>query len=127
MIKKKLKDYRKANKLTQQQVADALNIERSTYAYYENGKHLPNVGILSKLSRIYDVPIDCILGNAKIHDNVLEDESHFYEETKQNKADDDFLSSISKIEQDILILFRVIRDKDAAINALKKISQEEDN
>lgn len=125
MINKILTEYRKANKLTQQQIAEVLDIKRSTYAYYENGKHLPSIGILSKLSRIYNISIDCLLGNADIHGDLLEDESEFYNKDTTDKAEEQYLSSISKTEQEVLLLFRLIRDKDAAMDALKKLSETE--
>ena len=64
-MKKKL-DYqlrtiRKASHLTQQQVADKLEMNRSTYAYYETGKTTPSIFTLMKLSQLFQVPIDYIL------------------------------------------------------------------
>ena len=64
-MKKKL-DYqlrtiRKASHLTQQQVADKLEMDRSTYAYYETGKTTPSIFTLMKLSQLFQVPIDYIL------------------------------------------------------------------
>jgi len=64
-MKKKL-DYqlrtiRKTSHLTQQQVADKLEMNRSTYAYYETGKTTPSIFTLMKLSQLFQVPIDYIL------------------------------------------------------------------
>jgi DNA-binding XRE family transcriptional regulator len=47
--------------LTQQQVADRLEIDRSTYTYYETGKTTPSIFTLMKLAEIFQVPIDSIL------------------------------------------------------------------
>lgn len=47
-----LKIYRKNSLLTQQQVADALNINRTTYTYYETGKTEPSIDTLHKLIKI---------------------------------------------------------------------------
>ena len=43
MISYWLKFYRHECGLTQQQVADRLKIERSTYTYYETGKTKPDI------------------------------------------------------------------------------------
>ena len=43
MISYWLKYYRHECGLTQQQVADRLKIERSTYTYYETGKTKPDI------------------------------------------------------------------------------------
>lgn len=60
-LTKKLKLLRHKYDLTQDDVANALEIHRSTYAYYEIGRTIPSIGILKALSRIYRVPIDFFL------------------------------------------------------------------
>ncbi len=57
----RLKKYRNHNDLTQQMVADTLNIDRSTYSYYETGKTEPNMDTIIKLSKIFDVSITTLL------------------------------------------------------------------
>lgn len=42
-----LRKFRKINQLTQQQVADVLNIHRTTYTYYENGITEPSIDVNS--------------------------------------------------------------------------------
>lgn len=46
---------------TQQNVADALNINRSTYSYYETGKTTPDIQTLKALSRIFSVKPEIFL------------------------------------------------------------------
>ena len=48
----KLKELRKNSKLTQQQVADALSVDRTTYTYYETGRLNPNFKTIYKLCKI---------------------------------------------------------------------------
>lgn len=43
---------------SQQNIADALNINRATYSYYESGKTSPDPVTLGKIARIYGAPID---------------------------------------------------------------------
>ena len=57
----RLKKYRNHNDLTQQQVADTLNIDRSTYSYYETGKTEPNMDTIIKLAKIFDVNVGTLL------------------------------------------------------------------
>ena len=52
----KLRHYREACVLSQKQVADALNIERSTYTKYETGDTEPNLRTIVRLAAIYNVP-----------------------------------------------------------------------
>ncbi len=44
--------------LTQQNVADVLGLDRSTYSYYETGKTEPNIRGLKTLAKLYNLTID---------------------------------------------------------------------
>ena len=55
MISYWLKFYRHECGLTQQQVADRLKIERSTYNYYETGKTKPDINTLIKIAKVYNI------------------------------------------------------------------------
>ena len=48
--------------LTQQQVADHLSIDRSTYAYYESGRSRLNLDIIVKLAHFFQVSYATIIG-----------------------------------------------------------------
>ena len=48
--------------MKQQEIADALCINRSTYAYYELGRTEPSLLMLIKLAMPYDVTTDFLLG-----------------------------------------------------------------
>ncbi len=54
----KLKYLRTMEKFPQWQLAEILNVERSTYAYYEKGKSLPDVYKLYVLARLYELPME---------------------------------------------------------------------
>ena len=43
---------------SQQNIADALNVNRATYTYYENGKTSPDPVTLGKIARICGAPIE---------------------------------------------------------------------
>jgi len=57
----KLRSLRKGRKLKQREVAEGLGIERSTYAYYETGKHNVPIDTLLKIAVYYDVSVNEIL------------------------------------------------------------------
>ena len=59
----RLKELRDG-KYTQDQISKLLNVGRSTYTKYESGAITMNEDILSRLSEIYDVSIDYILGRS---------------------------------------------------------------
>lgn len=53
-----LRKLRMERGLTQQAVADALNVNRSTYSFHESGKTQPDLQRMTALSRIFDVPLE---------------------------------------------------------------------
>ena len=58
----KLKSMRKSQRLTQQQLADRLGVAKSVVSYYENGERFPSYDVLIKISRIFHVTTDYLLG-----------------------------------------------------------------
>ena len=54
---------RQRNGYTQGQVSLLLEINRSTYAYYELGKTRPKISTLQALSSLYGVTIDQLLND----------------------------------------------------------------
>ena len=61
IIGKRLRKLREQKNVTQTEVAEYLNIERTTYTAYESGKSRP-VRCLDKLSLYYNVTVDYLLG-----------------------------------------------------------------
>ncbi len=57
----KITQLRKAMNLTQQEVADRLHLDRSTYAYYEIGKTTPSIPNLLSIARLFDVTVDLLI------------------------------------------------------------------
>jgi transcriptional regulator with XRE-family HTH domain len=58
----RIKELRLSEKLTQQQVADILNIDRSNYSKYELGKLELNNEMLIKTAKYFKVTTDYLLG-----------------------------------------------------------------
>ena len=56
------KSLRKTNNLSQAEVAKKLGITQQAYANYERGVRQADYETLSKLSAIFDVSIDYLLG-----------------------------------------------------------------
>lgn len=57
-----LREVRLMRGLTQQEVADALGVAKSTYNMYESGKREPDVVKIRKLAKILNVTGDVLLG-----------------------------------------------------------------
>jgi Predicted transcriptional regulators len=62
ILAKNMKKCRIENKLTQQEIADKLNIHQATYAGYESGKHKPEPETIVKIADIFKVSTDYLLG-----------------------------------------------------------------
>lgn len=57
-LNQKLKYLRSMEKLPQNLIAEILRVDRSTYAYYESGKTLPDIYKLYAIARLYDLPME---------------------------------------------------------------------
>lgn len=61
----RIRDLREDEQYTQKFVADYLNIQLTTYRRYELGDREPPAWLIIKLSELYDVSSDYILGICK--------------------------------------------------------------
>ncbi|MBQ6735757.1 MAG: helix-turn-helix transcriptional regulator [Lachnospiraceae bacterium] len=62
----RIREIREDHSLTQQAIADFLNIGQRTYCDYERGKTRIPVDSLLKLARYYNVSVDYISGASNI-------------------------------------------------------------
>ena len=62
----RIREIREDNSLTQQKVADLLNIGQRTYADYESGKTRIPIDSLLILAKFYNVSMDYISGASNI-------------------------------------------------------------
>ena len=58
----RLKDLREDSDITQKALAERLHIRQNTYSQYENGQRQIPIEVLIKLSEIYGISVDYILG-----------------------------------------------------------------
>ncbi|NLA72576.1 MAG: helix-turn-helix transcriptional regulator [Clostridiales bacterium] len=115
MIGDRLRFLRKSARLSQSQIASLLEIDRSTYSYYETDKTLPSINLLIKISKIYSITIDELIGN----NNTLsfyDSGSVLVKETAQSE-NDEFLEKIVKLsdlnddEKMLVLKYRLMEDK----------------
>ncbi len=66
-IGQRLVDLRKQYKLTQQQVAERIWVNKASISAYELGTRLPSYEVLIKLARLYGVTTDYLLGVSEQH------------------------------------------------------------
>lgn len=73
-IERKLKDARLSSGLTQEQVAEKIMVSRQTISNWENGKSLPDIISIMKLSDLYQISLDDLLkGDPKMKEKVEKD------------------------------------------------------
>ncbi len=127
---KKLKYYRENCELSQQQVANALNVDRSTYTYYETGKTTPSASTLLKLSKIFNVPcavfLESINQELNLNSRVADADGAYlaqYEEENSVVTADDRIYGLNKEEKELIASYRVLdaEQKDAFDAFVKKL------
>lgn len=99
-----LKIIRIQNKLTQQQLADALGITRSAYCGYEIGRRSPDLDTIAKLSEFYNLPLDVFFKN--LDSSLVSDSLEFDKEYNW------YLSQLTKEERALIARVRSMDDKD---------------
>lgn len=59
---RRLRDLREDNDLTQTQLAEKLNMHKTTYTNYEQGKRDLPLAVAVKIARFYNVSLDYLAG-----------------------------------------------------------------
>ena len=114
IIAERLKAARTQCKLTQQQIADILKIDRSTYSYYELGTINPSIEALKTLSAVYKVNIEWLIGLDRDSEALNSGECAI-DRIKAVKDKD--ITELSKDERRFVALLRAARaiDKDSVV------------
>lgn len=119
----RLKKFRQRMGYTQKQISDLLNIERSTYSYYETGKTTPDIMTIYKLAEIFNEKISDVLeGEIRpIPSGRNDDASGFpskravlLKENDVYQIDDfgpQFTSDLSDSERNLVLCFRLLPAK----------------
>ena len=104
--------------LTQQQVADVLGLDRSTYAYYESGKTTPDIKSVNKLLKIFNISYYELMDETDPTTVSVSDPS-----VSDNDEDKLHIFDLSKSEKKPVIYFRVLSPNQQK-ELLKSISPE---
>lgn len=97
MITDKIKNARTIKKLTQEQVAEYLNVSRQTISNWENGKSLPDIVSIIRMSELYDLSLDELLkGDATLLNKIERD-------MKVAKAENNVIKFVRKRSDTYLI------------------------
>lgn len=114
MFNTRLRTLRQEKKLTQSELAQEMNVAKTTIAAYEQGKNEPSMSMLIKISDFFNVSIDYLLGNSdgriisdqELYDRLgLTDEAicsleHLSNLSKENKHNKKLLENVNALLSD---------------------------
>lgn len=116
-----LKRYRLNCGFSQQMVANTLNIDRSTYTYYETGKSMPSLNTILILKNLFGIPyeelLSCFdsgvqLNSEKLKDSSSEKSKDGNQNEKMILLDKSSIYDLPKIEQQLILYYRRLNPKD---------------
>ncbi len=113
-IGEKIKILRTKFGLTQKEVADALEIERSTYTYYELGKTTPSWNAIKKLAQIFQIAP---------YDLLEEQNKYIMSDVLYNEGENINICNLNSSEKKIILALRTLpaHNKNKAIDSIDKI------
>lgn len=78
----RIKELREEQHMTQVRLSIELEVSQETISAYESGKHYPSVASLIRLSEIFHVSCDYILGLSDLrNDSIVDGQDYTYNET----------------------------------------------
>lgn len=111
-INERLRELRIKSGYTQSQIAKILNIDRSTYSYYEIGKTMPDVSSLLTLSKVFNISISELLAdesNPQMMKSLAD--SGIKMDFITGKKNSSHIYELSNTEQELVGIFRTCSEK----------------
>lgn len=102
MFAQRLKNLRKEKKKTQQDIADFLEIRRSTYGEYERGRIMPPYEKIKRLSDHFNVSVDYLMGTTNFR-------------TTNDKIDTIVKREITDVSKTLTHLIEELKDEDTIV------------
>lgn len=112
MLDDTIRRLRENSGFTQQQVAEVLNIDRSTYAYYETGRTSPSINTIRKLVKLFNVSYEMLL-DAGYNELTFSDNKPAYK-TAINSPNIDIskqIYTLSKDEMNLVLHYRLLSEE----------------
>lgn len=116
-----LKRIRNTAGYTQQNLADLLGVDRSTYSYYETGKTEPNIRQLKKIAALYNLRMDDLI-NCRFA--PINDVSALSNETREQPlVNANRFRMLDREEQSLLLMYRAASDKEEFMQQTRAFAQ----
>lgn len=85
--------YRNKCKWTQEVLAEKLTLSRSVITKWENNQAVPDAVMLGRLSDLFQVPTDYLIGNTLHHQHLLKDVKTLYK-LDETQIDEEFMEVV---------------------------------
>ena len=108
-INERLRELRVKSGYTQNQIAKILNIDRSTYSYYEIGKTTPDISVLVTLAKVFNIPINELLADETAPQSVAD--HGFTADYIHAKKNSSHIYELSVKEKELVGAFRACSEK----------------
>ena len=102
----KLKRYRLQVGFTQKNVAEILNVSRSTYTYYELGKTSPDPATLNRIARLFGLSVEEFFEDEMFSQADMLYDSGAKRVSKKVKADPEKIGDLTTSEKSIVAFLR---------------------
>jgi transcriptional regulator with XRE-family HTH domain len=103
VFSERLRELRKSRGRTQQEIADLLNIRRSTYGEYERGVILPPTDKIQILAKYFNVTVDWLIGKEEMQEDISKTLNTLLTQLKSNKQFSFHGKKMNKESRNILI------------------------
>lgn len=124
MFAENLKKYRNLSGLRQEDVAKIIGLDRSAYAYYENGKTEPSIANLKKIAKAFGVDINVLIG-FETPRVAAEFNSESFTYSAAGIINEETLGKCSADERYLIACYRASDDKKAFMAAVSKLYESE--
>ena len=95
-ISHNIRFFREQNKWTQKELAEQLKVSRSVIAKWENNHVIPDISSLLKLSTIFNISLDHLVGNYSFREDLLKDFKRIYS-SKSKPFDEEVVELVEYI------------------------------
>lgn len=117
MFAENLKKFRKLAGFRQDDVAKIIGLDRSAYAYYENGKTEPSISNLKKIANAFGVDVNTLVG-FEVPEFIPEFNSESFTYSASGIVDEESLGKCNADERYIIACYRASEDKKAFVSAV---------
>lgn len=114
-----LKELRVNKNLTQQEVSEVLETDRSCIANYERGKRVPPLESLVKIARFFDVSLDYLVLGKNFR---LPKKQNFDEEMAR-----ELMAENTALMEEMITISEKLKDKEVEVGLLKELVERLNN